>query len=100
MMEDIKKTELESENVNITEEPEDVVIEEQETGTSDEVEDVVTEEPETGTSDETENAATEEPETGSSEVSGRGRRNGLKKLDEKLKNLKYLQGGDSTYHLR
>ena len=105
MMEDIKKTELESENVNITEEPEDVVIEEQETGTSDEfenavteepetgtsdeVEDVVTEEPETGTSDETENAATEEPETGSSEVSGRGRRNGLKKLDEKLKNLKH-----------
>ena len=89
MMEDIKKTELESENVNITEEPEDVVIEEQETGTSDEVEDVVTEEPETGTSDETENAATEEPETGSSEVSGRERRNGLKKLDEKLKNLKH-----------
>ena len=89
MMEDIKKTELESENVNITEETEDVVIEEQETGTSDEVEDVVTEEPETGTSDETENAATEEPETGSSEVSGRGRRNGLKKLDEKLKNLKH-----------
>ena len=121
MMEDIKKTELESENVNITEEPEDVVIEEQETGTSDEIENVVTEEPETGTSDEienvvteepetgtsdeienavteepetgtsdeTENAATEEPETGSSEVSGRGRRNGLKKLDEKLKNLKH-----------
>ena len=137
MMEDIKKTELESENVNITEEPEDVVIEEQETGTSDEVEDVVTEEPETGTSDEVEdvvteepetgtsdevedvvteepetgtsdetenvvteepetgtsdeieNAATEEPETGSSEVSGRERRNGLKKLDEKLKNLKH-----------
>ena len=104
-MEDIKKTELESENVNITEEPEDVVIEEQETGTSDEVEDVVTEEPETGTSDEIENvvteepetgtsdeienAATEEPETGSSEVSGRERRNGLKKLDEKLKNLKH-----------
>ena len=120
-MEDIKKTELESENVNITEEPEDVVIEEQETGTSDEIENVVTEEPETGTSDEienvvteepetgtsdeienavteepetgtsdeTENAATEEPETGSSEVSGRGRRNGLKKLDEKLKNLKH-----------
>ena len=49
----------------------------------------MTEEPETGTSDETENAATEEPETGSSEVSGRGRRNGLKKLDEKLKNLKH-----------
>ena len=73
MMEDIKKTELESENVNITEEPEDVVIEEQETGTSDEIENVVT----------------EEPETGSSEVSGRGRRNGLKKLDEKLKNLKH-----------
>ena len=88
-MEDIKKTELESENVNITEEPEDVVIEEQETGTSDEIENVVTEEPETGTSDETENAATEEPKTGSSEVSGRGRRNGLKKLDEKLKNLKH-----------
>jgi ubiquinone biosynthesis protein len=89
MMEDIKKTELESENVNITEEPEDVVIEEQETGTSDEIENVVTEEPETGTSDETENAATEEQETGSSEVSGRERRNGLKKLDEKLKNLKH-----------
>ena len=65
------------------------MTEEPETGTSDEVEDVVTEEPETGTSDETENAATEEPETGSSEVSGRGRRNGLKKLDEKLKNLKH-----------
>ena len=121
MMEDIKKTELESENVNITEEPEDVVIEEHETGTSDEfenavteepetgtsdevedvvteepetgtsdeIENVVTEEPETGTSDEIENAATEEPETGSSEVSGRERRNGLKKLDEKLKNLKH-----------
>ena len=65
------------------------MTEEPETGTSDEVEDVVTEEPETGTSDETENAATEEPETGSSEVSGRERRNGLKKLDEKLKNLKH-----------
>ena len=121
MMEDIKKTELESENVNITEEPEDVVIEEQETGTSDEVEDVVTEEPETGTSDEvedvvteepetgttdeienvvteepetgtsdeTENAVTEEPETETPEISGRERRNGLKKLDEKLKNLKH-----------
>ena len=105
MMEDIKKTELESENVNITEEPEDVVIEEQETGTSDEVEDVVTEEPETGTSDEIENVVTEEPETGTSdeienavteepetetpEISGRERRNGLKKLDEKLKNLKH-----------
>ena len=120
-MEDIKKTELESENVNITEEPEDVVIEEQETGTSDEVEDVVTEEPETGTSDEvedvvteepetgtsdeienvvteepetgtsdeTENAVTEEPETETPEISGRERRNGLKKLDEKLKNLKH-----------
>ena len=49
----------------------------------------MTEEPETGTSDETENASTEEPETGSSEVSGRERRNGLKKLDEKLKNLKH-----------
>ena len=73
MMEDIKKTELESENVNITEEPEDVVIEEQETGKSDEVEDVVTEEPETETP----------------EISGRERRNGLKKLDEKLKNLKH-----------
>ena len=89
MMEDIKKTELESENVNITEEPEDVVIEEQETGTSDEIENVVTEEPETGTSDETENAVTEEPETETPEISGRERRNGLKKLDEKLKNLKH-----------
>jgi ubiquinone biosynthesis protein len=89
MMEDIKKTELESENVNITEEPEDVVIEEQETGTSDEFENAVTEEPETGTSDETENAVTEEPETETPEISGRERRNGLKKLDEKLKNLKH-----------
>ena len=88
-MEDIKKTELESENVNITEEPEDVVIEEQETGTSDEFENAVTEEPETGTSDETENAVTEEPETETPEISGRERRNGLKKLDEKLKNLKH-----------
>ena len=72
-----------------SDEVEDVVTEEPETGTSDEIENVVTEEPETGTSDEIENAATEEPETGSSEVSGRERRNGLKKLDEKLKNLKH-----------